>query len=145
MRRLRPILALCLLPAFAAAAPTDEATVLPAKASVYVGTVTLTLAPLKQAGAKFEGSYTAKVSPMFFLGETGTFRLDAPAADMARLAKGETVTFTGEAENSSHEKRRVTGRVTPKDAVSGAIKVRVFVSATTAIPFETTYQFTGAK
>ena len=59
------------------------------------------------------------------------------------MLKGETVTFTGGAENSAHEKRRITGRITPKDAASGAIKVRVFVTAPTAIPFETTYRFTG--
>jgi hypothetical protein len=140
---LRIIVVLCLLPAFAVASPTDEATVAPAKASIYVGRVTLALAPFKRTGTRFETTYTAKVSPLFFFGENGTFWIDLPEADLARLAKGETVTFKGEAENSAHEKRRVEGRVTPKDVASGAIKVRVFVTAKTVIPFETTYRFTG--
>ncbi len=143
MPRLRLITALCLLPAGALAAPTDEAVVLPAKTSVYLGTMTLALTPLIRSGTRFESTYTAKFFPLVFFGEQGRFWIGATDADLARVAKGETVTFTGEAESSDHEKHRVTGHITPKDAASGSIHVRVFVTTTEAIPFDSTYRFTG--
>ena len=37
--------------------------------------------------------------------------------------------------------RRITGRVTPTDAQSGAIKVRIFVTEKIRLVFETTYRF----
>jgi hypothetical protein len=143
MPRLRLITALCLLPACAFAAPTDEAVVLPAKTSVYLGTMTLALTPLIRTGARFESTYTAKFFPLVFFGEQGRFWIEASDADLARVAKGETVAFTGEAESTDHEKHRVTGRISPKDAASGAIHVRVFVTPTNASPFDSTYRFTG--
>ncbi len=133
-----------MLPVFAAAAPTDEATVTPAKATVYLGTMTLALTPLKRTGTRFESTYTAQFFPLVFFGEQGRFWIEASDLDLARVAKGETVSFTGEAESTDHEKHRVTGRITPKDATSGSIHVRVFVTATAAIPFDSTYRFTGA-
>jgi len=143
MPRLRLITALCLLPVLAAAAPTDEAVVLPAKASVYLGTMTLALTPLIRTGTRFESTYTAQFFPLVFFGEQGRFWIEASDADLARVVKGEAVTFTGEAESTDHEKHRVTGRITPKDAASGTIHVRVFVTSTAAIPFDSSYRFTG--
>jgi hypothetical protein len=81
--------------------------------------------------------------PLVFFDEHGKFWIEASDAELARVEKGETVAFTGEAENTAHEKHRITGRITPKDTASGTIHVRVFVTSTAAIPFDTTYRFTG--
>jgi hypothetical protein len=139
----RLITALCLLPALAVGAPTDVATVTPAKTSVFLGTMTLALSPLVRTGNRFESTYKADFFPLAFFGEQGRFWIETSDADLARVEKGEAVTFTGEAESASHEKHRVTGRITPKDAATGSIHVRVFMTATTAIPFDSTYRFTG--
>jgi hypothetical protein len=143
MPRLRLIAALCLLPVFAVAAPTDEAVVQPAKTKVYLGTMTLALTPLIRTGTRFESNYTAEFFPLAFFGEQGRFWIEATDADLAKVAKGETVTFAGEAESTDHAKHRVIGRITPKDAASGTIHVRVFVTSTAAIPFDSSYRFTG--
>jgi hypothetical protein len=63
-----------------------------------------------------------------------------PAADFAKLAKGETVEFTGEAANHKNKPRKVTGRAQPADATSGKIKVRIGVDDTVLI-FNGSYRF----
>ncbi len=59
----------------------------------------------------------------------------------ARLAAGETVPFTGSAQNTKGEPRRIEGRAVPSDAQHGKIKVRVFVTPKIELIFNTTYHF----
>ena len=107
------------------------------------GKVTLNVAPLTRKDGVFSGDYTAKVFPYWFMGEKGAFRMKVSDEDLARVAKGETVDFTGDAQNSGSEPRKVTGRATPVDATTGKIKVRIFVTEKIQLIFNTTYKFGG--
>ena len=145
LRRLFPILWLtvCLGPLFAtqAATPYDKIVVETSSTSIYIGKVTLNVAPLARKDGVFSGEYKAKVFPYWFMSEHGTFRMKVSDEDLARVAKGEAVDFTGEAENNGHEPRKVTGHATPDDATRGKIKVRIFVTEKIQLVFNTTYRF----
>lgn len=145
LRRLISLLwlVLALGPAIAAqaATPYDKVVVETSSTSIYIGKVTLHVAPLTRKDGVFSGDYKAKVFPYFFMSEHGTFRMKVSDEDLARVAKGETVDFTGEAENSGREARKVTGRAMPDDATHGKIKVRIFVTEKIQLVFNTTYRF----
>lgn len=149
VRRLLSFLCLAVLlgtPGFAQTAtpaPYDKVTVETASTSIYIGKVTLSVAPLTRKDGVFSGDYTAKVFPYWFMGEKGTFRMKVSDEELARVAKGETVDFTGDAQNAGSEARKVTGRATPVDATTGKIKVRIFVTEKIQLVFNTTYKFGG--
>lgn len=119
--------------AFAAAGFATDGTIVervsvpPMKTSIYVGSVTLTTSEFKRAGDQFSATYEAKVFPWFFWSETGGITIQVPPADLARLARGETIEFTGDAFNHKNKPRKVTGRAQPADAAAGKIKVRIHV------------------
>lgn len=121
-----------------AALPWDHVTVGPMKTSIYVGSVTLLPAPLVRHGGTLSARYEVKVSPWFFWGETGDLTLTVPEADLLKLAKGETVEFTGAAVNHKKKPRQVSGRAQPTDATTGRIKVRITADGYTLI-FNSTY------
>jgi len=125
------------------AGTTDKIAVETSSTSIYIGKVTLHVAPLVRQNGVYTGGYQARVFPYFFMGEHGTFRMEVSDEDLARVAKGETVEFKGHAENSGHEERKITGRATPEDASHGKIKVRIFVTEKIQLIFNTTYRFEG--
>lgn len=125
------------------AAPTDAVLVAGAKTSLYLNRLTLDPLPLRRSGTHFESSYVVRVFPVFFLGETGRISIELPEPELARLQQGATISFTGQAENSDHEKRRVTGTATAQDATTGRINVKIIVSTSLTLDFDTTYRFTG--
>lgn len=145
LRHLLPLfwLVLAIGPAVAvqAAAPYDKVTVETSSTSIYIGKVTLHVAPLTRKDGVFSGEYRAKVFPYFFMSEHGKFRMKVSDEDLARVAKGETVEFTGEAQNTGSEPRKVSGRAVPDDATKGKIKVRIFVTEKIQLIFNTTYKF----
>ena len=49
--------------------------------------------------------------------------------------------FSGRAVNTDGEERRVEGKATPADALSGKIKVRVLVAKHLELIFNTSYRF----
>ena len=116
----------------------------PTWTSIYVGTVSLRLPDFtRNASGEYESTYTARVLPWFFQNETGRLVIRASDDELRRLARGEAIEFTGSAVNHAGEERRVTGRATPADAVSGRIKVQVRVSPSIELIFNTTYRFSG--
>jgi hypothetical protein len=130
------------------AAPGDHhavATVDTAKTSIYIGNVTLTMPPFKRTGEVYQSTYQAKVFPYFFYNERGTIAITLSDDELRRLSNGETVYFNGEAEDTAGDPRRIEGRVVPDDALSGKIKVRVWVSPKIELIFNTTYRFTGGS
>ena len=146
-----PQLRLCLLLLLGAVAPLtadttqpagewDSVTVAPIKTSIYVGSVTLTTGEFRRDGDRFAATYEAKVWPWFFWGETGRITITLPQTELARLARGERVEFTGEAFNHKNKPRHVTGRAERVDAATGRIKVRIGVDDTELI-FNGTYRF----
>ena len=119
----------------------DRVEVAPTKTSVYVGSVSLSLPMFSRQGGVYETTYVAKVFPYFFYNETGRLGIDFSDEQLRRLGHGETVEFTGRAERTDGAARRVEGKVTPVDATSGKIKVRVFYSKRIELIFNTTYRF----
>ncbi len=111
------------------------------RTSIYIGTVSLSMPPLTRDGLSFQGTYVTKVFPYFFYNESGRMRIDFPEDAFVRLAAGETVHFTGNAQNTRNEPRRIEGRAIPTRADAGKIKVRVFVTPKIELIFNTTYRF----
>lgn len=135
-------------PAPASPAPPtryDRVEVAPAKTSIYIGSVSLTMPPFERRGESYEADYTAKVFPYFFYNETGRLFIAINDAQLAALARGEPVDFTGRALRDDGRERRVEGRAAPADATNGKLKVRVFVSKRIELIFNTTYRFLGAR
>lgn len=124
--------------------PYDEVTVAPARTSIYVGSVGLTLTPLERNNGGYRSTYAARVRPYFFASERGTMQITFDDHHQQRLAAGETVTFEGEAINEAGHRRQISGRAEPTDPLSGKIKVRVHVSPRIELVFNTTYRFTGS-
>lgn len=111
------------------------------RTSIYIGTVSLTMPPLTRDGLSFRGTYVTKVFPYFFYNENGQLTIYLPENAFARLAAGDTVHFTGNAQNAQGEPRRIEGRAVPANAHEGKIKVRVFVTPKIELIFNTTYRF----
>jgi hypothetical protein len=124
-RRVLPALVGCLLAARAGAGPFDQVKVEPSKTSIYVGSVALALDPLSRRGGSYEANYKVTVFPFFFYNEVGQVSIDLSDADLEHLAKGETVEFTGHAQNSAAKPRTISGRAVPTNATEGKIKVRI--------------------
>ncbi|MCF7688430.1 MAG: hypothetical protein K9M98_04725 [Cephaloticoccus sp.] len=99
----------------------------PMKTSIYVGSVTLTTAPFKQAGDAFVSTYAARVFPWLFWNETGRISIKLSETDRAKLQRGERTEFTGEAFNHKNKPRKVTGYAEPRGSDTGKIKVRIGV------------------
>jgi len=79
----------------------------PARTSIYVGTVTLTMPTFVRRGAVFESTYDCKVFPYFFANEHGTLRIDVTDADLDALRRGQPIDFRGHAR--SHRDRGADG------------------------------------
>jgi hypothetical protein len=116
--------------------------ILPGKASIFIGTVTLTMPPFVRKDGVFSSTYAAAVFPYFFFDESGTIRIDIPDEALRRVAGGQKIAFVGRGTSDSGEDRRVEGSAEPVDAMSGAIKVRIFVSKRISLVFNTTYRLT---
>jgi hypothetical protein len=121
----------------------NKAAVEPVKTSIYIGYVKLTAPVFTRTRTGYVSDYDASVFPFFFLGEHGHMTIDVSDRDLRRLARGETLEFKGQAENSAGEARQVEGRAVPQDATRGKLKVRVFVSKRIQLIFNTTYRFVG--
>ncbi|HVU33640.1 MAG TPA: hypothetical protein VHE61_09415 [Opitutaceae bacterium] len=115
--------------------------VAPTKTSIYVGTVAMTMPTFVRRGNTYVAPYAARVFPFFFYSEKGSLTVDVTDAQLAGLAAGRPLDFTGHAVRSDGVERRVTGRATPHDPKSGTLKVRVYVSRRIDLVFNTTYRF----
>lgn len=116
----------------------------PTWTSIYVGTVSLRMPEFtRNAAGEFESSYSARVLPWFFQSENGRLVIAVTEDALQKLARGESIDFTGHAANQAGEPRAISGRASPSDATAGRIKVRVRVSESMELIFNTTYRFTG--
>ena len=122
----------------------EHVQVAPMKTSIYVGSVRLTTGTFERQGSTLATVYEAKVVPWFFWGETGRITITLTDTDLAKMARGETADFTGEAFNHKNKPRHVTGRVEPATANSGKIKVRIMADGIELV-FNSTYEFLAAK
>jgi len=117
--------------------------VAPSQTSIYVGIVSLALPPLERRKDEYTTTYDASVFPFFFYNETGQFWIECSDEQLRRLERGERVAFQGRVRRANGREHRVEGTVTPVDATSGKIKVRVFATKSIELIFNTTYRFTG--
>ena len=117
--------------------------VAPTKTSIYIGTVSLALPPLERHQDAYTTTYKATVFPFFFYNETGRLWIECSDEQLHRLERGERVAFHGRAQRADGGEHRVEGTVTPTDATSGKVKVRVFATQSIELIFNTTYRFTG--
>ncbi|HVW21675.1 MAG TPA: hypothetical protein VHC86_10705 [Opitutaceae bacterium] len=147
--RFARIAALTALPLAAAAlragVPPAAASVAiaPSQTSIYVGKVTLSVAPLRRQGQSYRSTYRARVVPFFFLNETGDFEIDLPDAAVDRLLAGRPVEFAGKAVRQDGTVRALQGRATPQGPGGGAVKVRIYISKRIVLVFDTTYRLRG--
>lgn len=118
--------------------------VAPTKTSIYVGTVSMTMPRFQRIGTHYETTYAAKVFPYFFSSEKGQLQVEISDEQLQRLARGEPIEFSGLAVRTDGAERRVEGKATPADPVSGKLKVRVYVSKRIELIFNTTYRFPAA-
>lgn len=116
----------------------------PTKTSIYIGSVSMTMPPFTRDHGAYASTYSAKVFPYFFYNEAGRISIELSDDALRALERGEPVEFKGEAFNDDGESRRIEGRAVPGDALSGKIKVRVFVSKRIQLIFNTTYRFPEA-
>jgi hypothetical protein len=152
LRRLRLTLAgLALLAAVRAATEAERplaqfarVEVAPTKTSIYVGTVAMTMPAFVRTDGVYAATYDAKVFPFFFSNESGRLSVELNDEQLRRLERREPVEFKGRAINTAGDERRIEGKATPADAVSGKLKVRVFVSRRIELIFNTTYRFPDA-
>jgi hypothetical protein len=125
-----------------APAPAFEKVVIaPTRTSIYVGSVALTLEPFLRREDTYSAAYQAKVFPYFFLSERGELAVSVSEELLRKLQAGEPIDFSGRAVNRDGEERRIEGRATPAETLSGKLKVRVFVSPRIELIFNTTYRF----
>jgi hypothetical protein len=127
----------------AKAGPYDSVEIATVKTSIYIGNVTLTMPTFKRSGSTYASTYRAKVFPYFFHNERGELWVDFTDDQLARLERGERVNFTGRAENTDKEPRKIEGHATPSapGSKTGKIKVRVWVSPKIELIFNSTYRF----
>lgn len=119
----------------------DKVEVAATKTSIYVGSVTMNMPEFARKAGVYEAAYTAKVVPYFWFNETGRLAIEFSDEQLRQLARGEAVEFKGRGRRSDGVERRVEGKATPADALTGKLKVRVFVSKRTELIFNTTYRF----
>ncbi|HEY4300767.1 MAG TPA: hypothetical protein VGM73_07840 [Candidatus Didemnitutus sp.] len=112
------------------------------KTSIYVGSVTLTPTVFVRTGDAYTATYEARVWPWFPWNETGSVTIRVPAADLERVARGETVNFAGAGADRKGRKRTVSGRAVPADAHTGKLKLRIHVDGIDLV-FNGTYKFGG--
>jgi hypothetical protein len=116
----------------------------PAAASIFIGTVTMTMPPFVRRDTVYSSTYTARVFP-FFYSEKGRISIVIPSDDLRRVARGEAADFWGRAINDSGDVRKIEGSATPTGPFSGKLKVKVFITRRIALTYYTTYELQGAE
>jgi hypothetical protein len=115
--------------------------VAPARTSIYLGSVAMTMPTFVRVDGGYEAPYVAKVFPFFFYNEEGRLRVELSDESLHQLERGVPVEFKGRAVRADGAERRVEGKATPTAAAGGKIKVRVFYSKRIELIFNTTYRF----
>ena len=122
----------------------DRVEVAPAKTSIYIGRVTMTMPTFVRHGTAYEAAYTAKVFPYFFYNETGRLTIEVSDESLRALDRGEAIEFKGCGVSTDGAERPVEGKATPTSLTEGKITVRVFVSKRIELIFNTTSRLPSA-
>src|SRR5436189_5240295 len=85
----------------------DRVNVEPAKTSIYLGTVSMTMPALARTNGIYAAPYTAKVFPFFFYNETGQLSIEISDDALRKLEAGEAIEFKGRGVRDDGTERRV--------------------------------------
>jgi len=119
----------------------ERVAVAPAKTSLVLGSVTLTMSDFVHREDVFESRYSADVFPFSLFDEAGMLKVPVSADALQALVTDGTLDFEGSAVRSDGKVRRLAGRAVSADAESGRLKVRITVVAGIELVFNTTYRF----
>lgn len=125
--------------------PYAHVEVPPCKASIYIGIVTMTMGRFDRQGDSYVAPYQVKVMPFFFYSEHGTIRIQMDQDRIARVARGEKVSFTGLAVSSSGEKRQIEGLAEAASPLAGSLKIKVSATRSIRLNFPTSYRFVAGS
>jgi hypothetical protein len=124
-------------PSLAAYATVDVA---PVDTWAYFADITLTVGEFLRHGDTYTATYRADVFPFFFYNEHGKLKIKVADKALRELAAGKPIDFKGYALSDKGRERPVDGRVTPADAATGDIRVRLIYSSQIVFTFNTTYR-----
>jgi hypothetical protein len=124
--------------------PYAAVDVAPVSTWAYFQNINLAVGRFLRDGETYSAAYTAKVFPCFFYNEHGSLRIKVPDSALRQLASGNAFDFKGSAVRDDGKERPVDGRVTPIDAGTGRIRVRLFYSHHIVVVFTTTYRLPDA-
>lgn len=115
----------------------------PATTGVPLGKARLSVEALTRArggGDGLQGGYKVDVSPISLASEEGKLTISVSGETLRKLADGQEVSFTGQADSTGGNRSTVQGTATPgkDDKDSGAIRVKID-SKKGKLVFKTTY------
>lgn len=148
--RLYPLLAAALIAVAPVRAAADDLSrfsrvaVEPCTAFVYIATVKMTILPFARKNTVYSSTYSARVFPYFYYSEAGRIWIVVSDDQLRRVARGESIDFSGRAISESGESRKVDGHATLTRPSGGRIRVRVFVSRRISLDYDTTFELVGA-
>jgi len=102
--------------------PHHTVEIAPAKTSIYIGSVTMTMPALHRSGGSYASSYAARVFPYFFYNERGKLTIDFSDEQITQLDRGERVDFKGQAKSESGELRRIEATRSRQTLAAGKSK-----------------------
>ena len=115
----------------------------PCSTPVTGGKASLVIGALQGNGETYVGKYDLKVSPYFFMNETGSLSMTLPNESIQKLDQGIAVSATGQAVTKTNGKtRKVTATLTPTTKDSGAVTFG-FTGGDTKLTFKSTYKRGG--
>jgi hypothetical protein len=98
----------------------------PSTTKVIVGHARLSVDPLTRSGGSFGGGYRVEVSPLPIGNESGKLSVNLSDGELAKLAAGEAIDFTGEAVSTQGNNSAVRGSATPAaGGNSGTLRVHI--------------------
>ena len=96
---------------------------------------------LRRNAGTYIGDYQLKVSPYFFMSETGTLSMIVSDESLRKLTQGIPVAVTGQATTKNSGKTRaVNAKLTPAVKDRGSVTFS-FTEMDTKLIFKTSYQF----
>ena len=111
----------------------------PSTTKVVVGHARLSVDPLTRSGDGLSGTYKVEVSPFPIGNESGKLTVNVSGDDLRRLARGETIQFSGQAVNTQGNSSAVRGTATPAgNSGDGALRVHI-ASQKGKLVFDTSY------
>jgi len=122
-----------------AGAPAARFFVAPCSTPVTGGKASLVIGSLQGNAETYVGNYELKVTPYFFMNETGSLSMTLPMESARKLDQGLAVAATGQAVTKKNGKtRKVNATLTPTTKDAGSVTF-AFTGESTNLTFKSTY------